>query len=54
MWAHVERGLGNHFRVTVDQLTVTIKALLKHIQYRPGLITGFLGQTDLPLDPRPP
>nr|WP_018637917.1 hypothetical protein [Parafrankia elaeagni] len=41
-------------RVTVDQLTATIKTLLKRIQYRPDLITGLLGQTDLSLDPEPP
>lgn len=54
MWAYVERDLGNRFRVTVTQLTVTIKALFKRIQYRADLIAGFLGQADLPLDPRPP
>jgi len=54
VWAHVKRDLGNHIRVTVDQLTTTIKTLLKRIQYRPDLITAFLGQTDLTLDPQPP
>ncbi|MCK9905011.1 hypothetical protein CC117_31985 [Parafrankia colletiae] len=53
VWAHLKRDLGNHIRVTVDQLTPTIKTLLKRIRYRLDLITGFLGQTDLPLDPQP-
>ncbi|MEX5637794.1 hypothetical protein [Parafrankia sp. FMc2] len=54
MWAHVKRDLGNHIRVTVDQLTTTIKTLLKRVQYRPDLIAGFLGQTELIIDPEPP
>nr|WP_255727674.1 transposase [Frankia sp. CIT1] len=54
VWAHVKRDLGNHTRVTVDQLTATIKTLLKRIQYRPDLIAGFLGQAGLAPDPQPP
>ncbi|WP_396230431.1 transposase [Frankia sp. ACN1ag] len=54
LWAHVKRDLGNHTRPTIDQLTTTIKTLLTRIQYRPDLIAGFLGQTDLALNPHPP
>jgi len=38
----------------VDQLTAIIKNRLKTIQYRPGLINGFLAQTGLTLEPDPP
>ncbi len=34
-------------------LTVIIKNRLKGIQYRPGLIDGFLAQTGLILEPEP-
>jgi len=53
VWAHVKRQLSNHTAWTVDQLAARVKTLLKRIQYRPDLINGFLGQTDLTLDQEP-
>ncbi len=53
VWAHVKRDLGNHVRVTVNQLITTIRTLLKGVQHRLDLIVGFLGQTDIALDPEP-
>jgi hypothetical protein len=47
-------GLGNLAAADVDQLTAIIKNRLKTIQYRPGLINGFLAQTGLTLEPEPP
>jgi hypothetical protein len=38
----------------VDQLTAIVKNRLKRIQYRPALISGFLAQAGLTLDPQPP
>jgi len=54
VWAHVKRQLSNHTAWTVDQLATRAKTLLKQIQYRPDLIDGFLGQTNLTLDQEPP
>jgi hypothetical protein len=36
------------------QLAVIVKNRLKRIQYRPGLIDGFLAQTGLSIEPEPP
>ncbi len=53
-WANMKNGLGNLAAADVDQLTAIIKNRLKSIQYRPGLIDGFLAQTGLNLEPEPP
>jgi hypothetical protein len=45
----VKNGLGNLSAVTVDRLAATVKNRLKHIQYRPELINGFLAQAGLAL-----
>jgi len=50
----MKNGLGNLAAADVDQLTAIIKNRLKSIQYRPGLIDGFLAQTGLTLEPEPP
>jgi hypothetical protein len=47
-------GLGNLAAADAGQLTAIIKNRLKTIQYRPGLIDGFLAQTGLTLEPEPP
>ena len=36
------------------QLAAIMKNRLKRIQYRPGLIDGFLAQTGLTIEPEPP
>ena len=54
MWANLKNGLGNLAATDVDQLTAIIKSRLKSIQYRPALISGFLAQTGLTLEPEPP
>ena len=38
----------------VDQLAAVVRNRLKRIQYRPELISGFLVQTGLTLEPGPP
>jgi len=50
----MKNGLGNLAARNVDQLAAIVKNRLKRIQYRPALIDGFLAQTGLTLDPRPP
>jgi putative transposase len=54
VWSHMKRGLGNLAACGLDQLAATVKRRFKRIQYRPGLIDGFLAQTGLTLDPQPP
>jgi hypothetical protein len=53
-WANMKNGLGNLAARNVDQLAAIVRNRLKRIQYRPGLIDGFLGQTGLTLQPEPP
>jgi hypothetical protein len=54
VWANMKNGLGNLAACTIDQLAATVRNRLKRIQYRPALISGFLAQTGLTLEPRPP
>jgi putative transposase len=54
-WPNMKNSLGNLGSCsTPDQLAATVKNRLKRIQYRPELITGFLAQTGLSLEPEPP
>jgi DDE superfamily endonuclease len=54
LWASTKNGLGNLAACSADQLAAVIRTLLKRIQYRPALISGFLAQTGLSLEPEPP
>jgi DDE superfamily endonuclease len=54
VWAATKNGLGNLAACTADQLAAVVRNRLKHIQYRPALIDGFLAQTGLSLEPEPP
>jgi putative transposase len=40
--------------LSANDLAAIVKNRLKGIQYRPELITGFLAQTGLTLEPEPP
>jgi hypothetical protein len=51
VWANLKNGLGNRLFHGLDSLKDTIKIQLRHMQYRPDLITGFLAQTGLSLEP---
>lgn len=51
VWANLAGGLGNHLFHGLDTLKTIIKSQLRHMQYRPDLITGFLAQTGLPTEP---
>jgi transposase len=44
VWAHMQHSLANLAKHTLDQLTVLVKRRLKHIQYRTGLLDGFLAK----------
>jgi hypothetical protein len=54
VWANMKNGLGNLAARNVSDLAAIVRNRLKRIQYRPGLIDGFLGQTGLTLEPEPP
>ena len=47
-WAHLKRSLAKR---DIRQLTALVKTRLKRMQYRPGLLGGFLASTGLDLTP---
>jgi hypothetical protein len=49
VWSNLKRSLANLTKQGLDQLAALIKARLKPMQYRPGLIDGFLAKTGLDL-----
>ena len=50
----MKSSLGNHAATTLDELEAMVRARLRKIQRRLGLVNAFLGQTGLTLDPPPP
>ena len=42
---------GGGLKQGIDQLAALVKTRLKRMQYRPGLIDGFLAKTGLDLKP---
>jgi len=51
VWSHLKRSLANLAKRNLSQLTALIKTRLKRMQYRPGLLDGFLASTGLDLTP---
>ena len=51
VWAHLKRSLANLTKHTIAELTVLVKTRLKRMQYRPGLLAGFLASTGLEFGP---
>jgi transposase len=51
VWAHLKRSLANLTKHTVAELTALGKTRLKRMQYRPGLLVGFLASTGLDFGP---
>ncbi|MEV0202403.1 transposase [Nonomuraea sp. NPDC050691] len=51
VWSALKRGLANLAPRTTDQLAAVIKARLKRMQYRHGLLDGFTAATGLTLEP---
>jgi transposase len=49
VWSHLKRSLANLTKRNIGQLTALVKTRLKRMQYRPGLLEGFLASTDLDL-----
>ena len=51
VWAHLKRSLANLAKHSFAELTALVKTRLKRMQYRPGLLTGFLVSSGLPFGP---
>jgi putative transposase len=51
VWSNLKRSLANLTKQDISQLTALVKARLPRIQYRPGLLDGFLAKTRLDLTP---
>lgn len=49
-WAHVKRSLANLAVVALDRLEALVRNRLKRLQYRPGILDGFIAGTGLALD----
>ena len=51
IWSVLKRSLANLAKRNISQLTALVKTRLRRMQYRPGLLEGFLAKTrlDLPL-----
>ena len=51
VWSQLKRSLANLAKRNLAQLTALIKTRLRRMQYRPGLLGGFLASTGLDLTP---
>ena len=49
VWSNLKRSLANLTKHDIDQLTALIRTRLRRMQYRPGLLDGFLAKTGLDL-----
>jgi hypothetical protein len=51
VWSHLKRLLANLTKYTVAKPTALGKTRLTRMQYRPGLLVGFLASTGLEFGP---
>ena len=51
VWSNLKRSLANLVKHDINQLTRLARARLRQMQYRPGLLEGFLAKTGLDLTP---
>lgn len=51
VWSNLKRSLANLAKHDISQLTALVKARIRRMQYRPGLLEGFLAKTHLDLAP---
>ena len=49
VWSNLKRSLANLIKHDINQLTTLVKARLRQMQYRPGLLEGFLAKNGLDL-----
>ncbi len=50
-WSHLKRSLASMAKRNIIELTALVKTRLRRMQYRPGLLDGFLAGTGLDLTP---
>jgi transposase len=51
VWSHLKRSLANLTKHTIAELTALVKTRLRRMQYRAGLLAGFLASTGLDFGP---
>ena len=51
VWSHLKRSLANLVKHDITQLTALVRTRLRRMQYRPGLLEGFLAKPGLDLAP---
>jgi len=51
VWAHLKWSLANLTKHTIVELTALVKTPLRRMQYRSGLLVGFLASTDFEFRP---
>ena len=51
VWSHLKRSLANLTKHNLGELTALVKTRLRRMQYRPGLLAGFLASTGLEFGP---
>ena len=51
VWSHLKRSLADLTKHTIGELTSLVKTRLRRMQYRPGLLVGFLAYTGLDFGP---
>ena len=51
VWSHLKRSLASLTKHNLSQLTALVKTRPKRMQYRPGLLGGFLTSTGLDSHP---
>ena len=49
MWSSLKRSLANLTKHDIGELTALVKTRLRRMQYRAGLLDGFLAKTGLDL-----
>ena len=51
VWSHRKRSLANLTKHSIAELTALVKTRLRRMQYRQGLLGGFLASTGLDFGP---
>jgi len=51
VWSHLKRSLASLAKRTITELTALVRTRLRRMQYRSGLLDGFLASTRLDLTP---
>jgi DDE superfamily endonuclease len=51
VWSNLKRSLANLVKQDIGELTALVRTRLRQMQYRPGLLRGFLAKTHLDLAP---